>query len=125
MNKRSQKLGDPVSKWRGMQEEPIMSDKDWRPGNPVLDDIQVEDPVIKVKHLLRDYVRDVCFEHDRSVPSFRIRLVWFCYILGGWKALLSTDLKDDMYYEITYNAAKKETYLDAYNKIENRCYPDA
>lgn len=101
-----------------------MSEKNWRPGNSVFDDIQVEDPAFKAKRILREYVNLVCYENMRSVPAFQIRLVWFCYILGGWKALLSTDLKDDMYYEITYSSAKKETYLDAYSKLENRCYPD-
>ena len=26
-----------------------------------------------------------------------------------------------MYYEITYNGAKKEAYFDAYKKWENKC----
>ena len=26
-----------------------------------------------------------------------------------------------MYYELTYNGDKKELYLDAYKKFENRC----
>lgn len=28
-----------------------------------------------------------------------------------------------MYYEVTFNKAKNEFYLDAYNKFENRCIP--
>ena len=27
----------------------------------------------------------------------------------------------DMYYELTYNGDKKELYLDAYKKWENKC----
>ena len=46
--------------------------------------------------------------------------VWFCYILGGWKALVSTDREDNRYYEVTYNDTKGETYLDIYIKAENR-----
>jgi len=38
--------------------------------------------------------------------------------------LLSTDLPDGMYYEVTYNGEKKETYVDAYKKFENRVIPD-
>ena len=40
--------------------------------------------------------------------------------LQNHKALLSTTLPDGMYYEITYNGDKKEAYLDAYKKFENR-----
>ena len=37
------------------------------------------------------------------------------------KVLASTTLFDGMYYELTYNGDKKEVYLDAYKKFENRC----
>ena len=35
------------------------------------------------------------------------------------KALVSTTVSDGMYYEITHNGDKKETYVDAYKKWEN------
>lgn len=31
---------------------------------------------------------------------------------------------DGMYYEITHNGDKKETYLDVYKKWENQCIAD-
>lgn len=37
------------------------------------------------------------------------------------KAVLSTDRQDGLYFEATYNGDKKELYLDAYKKLENRC----
>lgn len=49
-----------------------------------------------------------------------IYLVWFCKTLQNWKALVSTDLPDGMYYEVTYNGDKKEVYLDAYKKFDNQ-----
>ena len=46
-------------------------------------------------------------------------VVWFVKVLQNWKALVSTDVPDGMYYEITYNGDKGETYLDAYKKFDN------
>lgn len=34
------------------------------------------------------------------------------------------DVTDGMYYEITHNGDKKETYLDVYKKWENQCIAD-
>lgn len=48
-------------------------------------------------------------------------MVWFCFILGGWKALVSSTEADGRYYEVTYNKAKDETYVDTYKKTHNHC----
>jgi hypothetical protein len=50
-----------------------------------------------------------------------VYVVWMCKTLQNSKALLSTTLFDGMYYELTYNGNKKELYLDAYKKFENKC----
>lgn len=49
-----------------------------------------------------------------------VYVVWFSKTLQNAKALLSTNLLDGMYYEITYNGDKDEIYFDAYKKFENR-----
>ena len=46
-----------------------------------------------------------------------------CKTLQNSKAMVSTTLFDGMYYELTYNGNKKELYLDAYKKWENKCIP--
>lgn len=51
-------------------------------------------------------------------------VVWFCKTLQNWKCLLGTNTPDQMYYEVTHNGDKDETYLDAYSKVENVCIPD-
>lgn len=48
-------------------------------------------------------------------------IVWFSKTLQNWKALVSTTVSDGMYYEITHNGDKEETYLDVYKKWENKC----
>lgn len=76
----------------------------------------------RVIDIVRDYVYDHLDKSDGFV-KYDVFVVWQCYILGNAKWLLSTTLKDGMYYEITYNKAKNEFYLDAYKKFENRCIP--
>lgn len=74
----------------------------------------------RVMKIVRDYVIAHLDKSDRT-PEFDVYVVWQCYILGNAKWLLSTTLTDGMYYEVTYNKAKNEFYLDAYKKFENRC----
>ena len=51
-----------------------------------------------------------------------VYIVWSCKTLQNNKAMISTNVADGMYYELTYNGDKKELYLDAYKKWENVCY---
>ncbi len=46
-------------------------------------------------------------------------IVWICKTLQNIKALVSTTVSNGMYYEITHNGDKNETYVDAYKKREN------
>ncbi len=48
-----------------------------------------------------------------------VYVVWFSKTLQNWKVLISTTLPDGMYYEVTHNGDKKETYVDAYKKFNN------
>lgn len=73
------------------------------------------------KQTVLDYVRahlDITDNVNVSIND--IYVVWFCKTLQNWKALISTTLPDGMYYEVTYNGDKKEIYLDAYKKFENK-----
>lgn len=76
--------------------------------------------IVTCKDQLRDYVLSHLDCTDET-PSFDIYVVWYCKTLQNSKALLSTSLPDGMYYEFTYNGDKKELYLDAYKKFENKC----
>lgn len=71
--------------------------------------------------LVKDYANEHLDKSDNVVVEEKdVFIVWICKTLQNNKALLSTTLLDGMYYEITYNGDKKEIYLDAYKKFENR-----
>jgi hypothetical protein len=55
----------------------------------------------------------------KEPPTYELYVVTFSYILGCWKALVATDTLDGSYYEVTYNKARQETYVDVYGKRMN------
>ena len=77
----------------------------------------------------QDLARTIVFDwvseglgESKKHPTFSVDdvyVVWYCFILGGWKALISTTLPDGRYYEVTYNKNKGEVYLDTYLKTHN------
>ncbi len=77
----------------------------------------------KALSIVSKYAREHLDKTDGLV-EFSTFIVWKCKILQNWKFLISTSLHDGMYYEVTYNGDKKEWYLDAYKKFENKCIPD-
>lgn len=73
------------------------------------------------KKIVLDYANEHIDKTDNvQIAMDNVFVVWFCKTLQNWKALVSTTLPDGMYYEVTYNGDKKEVYLDAYKKFENR-----
>ena len=79
----------------------------------------------KAKLIVVDYFNSrVDTTDDMKIIEDDVFVVWFCKTLQNWKALVSTTVSDGMYYEVTYNGDKNETYLDAYKKWENICILD-
>ena len=79
----------------------------------------------KAKELVVNYFNSRVDKTDNVVlTQDDVYIVWFSKTLQNWKALVSTTVSDGMYYEVTYNGDKKETYLDAYKKWENKRIPD-
>lgn len=58
---------------------------------------------------------------NMKINEDNVFIVWSCKTLQNNKALVSTNISDGMYYELTYNGDKRELYLDAYKKWENKC----
>ena len=80
----------------------------------------------KFVELAKKAVADYFNSHEGITDEGRLTpedvfVVWLCKTLQNNKALLSTTVWDGMYYEVTYNGDKKEMYLDAYKKWDNKC----
>lgn len=65
---------------------------------------------------------------DDNVALHEIYVVSFTYILGGWKAMVSTSRPDGRYYEVTHKPehdgtdGPECTYVDTYVKVQNTKY---
>lgn len=74
----------------------------------------------KARKIVVDYFNShVDITDHKQITMENVYVVWFNYTLGNWKALVSTTIPDGMYYEVTHNIDKNETYLDVYKKWEN------
>ena len=73
--------------------------------------------------IVLDYIHEHLDKSDTE-PEVIVYVVWKAKVLQNWKFLISSNLPDGMYYELTYNGDKHEWYLDAYKKFENRRIPD-
>lgn len=74
------------------------------------------------KEIVVKYFNDHADKTDnKQITEDDVFIVWSCKTLQNNKALVSTNVSDGMYYELTYNGDKNELYLDAYKKWENKC----
>lgn len=79
----------------------------------------------KAKQLVVDFFNEEAEKADGFVLTVDdVYIVWWSKTLQNWKALVSTTVSDGMYYEVTYNGDKKETYVDAYKKWKNKRIED-
>lgn len=77
----------------------------------------------KAIEIVRKYIEEHLDKSDKSAADFDVFIVWQCYILGNAKWLISSTLRDGMYYEVTWDCENKRVYLDAYRRWENRSIP--
>lgn len=79
----------------------------------------------EAKRMVAEYYNEDLRPFDGpAITENDVFIVWFCKTLQNWKALASTYISDGMYYEITYNGDKNETYVDAYRKVGQRVFSD-
>ena len=73
------------------------------------------------KEKVVDYFNERVEKTDnKKITTDDVFVVWYCKTLQNAKVLLSTNVSDGMYYELTYNGDKNELYFDAYKKWENK-----
>lgn len=77
----------------------------------------------KAIEIVRKYIKEHLDKSDKSAADFDVFIVWQCYILGNAKWLISSTLRDGMYYEVTWDCENKRVYLDAYRRWEHKSIP--
>ena len=79
----------------------------------------------KARRIIMNYFNDhVDVTDGKRLTMDDVFVVWFAKTLKNWKCLVSTTVSDGMYYEVTHNGDKGETYVDVYKKWENYCVKD-
>lgn len=76
----------------------------------------------KARRIIMNYFNDhVDVTDGKRLTMDDVFVVWFAKTLQNWKCLVSTTVPDGIYYEVTHNGDKNETYVDVYKKWENYC----
>ena len=77
----------------------------------------------KAKDMVIEYYNNLVEITDNyQLTEEDVYIVWMCSTLGNNKALLSTNIVDGMYYEITYDNNCNTFYFDAYKKWSHQEY---
>ena len=74
--------------------------------------------------VMNSFTDHVDVTDGKTLTMDDVFVVWFAKTLQNWKCLVSTTVSDGMYYEVTHNGDKNETYVDVYKKWGNYCVKD-
>lgn len=77
------------------------------------------DHPLRARRLVLETVYELLPDNYHDIKD--VYVVWFCYVLGGWKALVGYE-HDGYYYEVTHDVAKNQTYVDVYAKHSQRVF---
>ena len=73
-----------------------------------------------IKSTIVNYFNENVNKNDnKRITEDDVYVVWSCRTLQNYKALASTKISYGIYYEITHNGDKNETYFDVYERLEN------
>lgn len=81
------------------------------------------DHPLRARRLVLETVYDMLPDDYHDIKD--VYVVWFCYVLGGWKALVGYEHDYGLYYEVTHDVAKNQTYVDVYAKKYQRVISNA
>jgi hypothetical protein len=81
----------------------------------------MHDPILQARMMVMEAVNEYREPTDHVVLE-DVYVVWYNYTLSNWKALVSTTIPDDRYYEVTHKAGG-ETFVDVYVKERQRVVP--
>ena len=71
-------------------------------------------------HFFVDWFNKNVADHDvGGIVLGDAYVVWFCFVLGRAKCLVSTTRPDHRYYELTYDPSRGMVYVDSYVKARN------
>ena len=82
-------------------------------GGQKMDELQFTNTA---RQLVADFSNE---KNEQQLKAEEVYVVWACKTLQNNKALLSTNIPDGRYYEVTYNGDKDEIYFDSYLKEKN------
>lgn len=74
----------------------------------------LHDPPLQARTMVLRTVNEYLNPADH-ITLEDVYIVHFVYVLSNWKALVSTTIPDDRYYEVTHRAGG-ESYIDVYSK---------
>lgn len=81
---------------------------------------QPKDTMQEAKRLAAEhYNSQLPANSEHALDPNDMFVVWHAYTLRNWKAMVSTHVHSGIYYEVTYNNLKGETYVDLYSKVSN------
>lgn len=69
--------------------------------------------------LCKQTIIDLYREKGTVLLENDVFIVWYCKTLQNYKAILATNQRDSMLYEVTYNGSEEEMYVDSYKKERN------
>lgn len=93
-------------------------------GIPFSSDDEGTDFILRAKELVRHNYNALGIGTPRGhvirpLEMNEIYVVWFAFVLGNWKALISTSRPDGRIWEVSFNKANGESYVDSYLKTHN------
>lgn len=86
--------------------------------------VNSDEYLLKAKALVTQNFNKTYPDLRYPAVSGHFYVVAFMKTLQNWKALVSTDLLNGHYWEVTYDGAKNQSYVDRYIKAENVCVTD-